>query len=761
MIVLTKDKQIKIDLDKLYKAISDELATIVPEIPQEKREEIASSIDPYKIPQELQSLKKFVGGKIEGLKDNGHIAKSIGYWKQEKNQLQLDRILQKIVNKQSHFLAFVLENTEYFCLDLDNLGDLGAPEVQEILDRFPSYQEKSFSCSGLHILVKGDKSIFNDTKKKADLASGGDIEIKTSGVIALTGNTLASSSNKVKAADQGSLKWLIEKYLKKADTIPQKTMQAPAFEGMQEDQLLEFIDSRRDKNLWDLWIDPDCRGGDKSKSAMGLWEKIAYYLQSSDRDRIYSFAIRSPHYSQLDPAHKKQWTRDNYLPIAKIASNISTLNTHKEEERSLISADPATVPAFEYPDIEITITAKGDPKYKVINTWGNTDYLLTFLGYKVRRNEITRDIDLFCVKDGAELQIYKGLDNFSTYLEGKAQKTKYYIDSFKILQHLAYIAERNKYNPYLEYLENCHRVWENAGKPNVITSYFDKIFMLDRTKITDQDIVLLHSFWQKWLINACRLAGNEGQDNLECIGVLILQGAQGIGKTRFGRWLMPIKDLLCTGGKIDPDSKDTILQITASALCELGEFGRSQKDIDGIKAFITQTKDRIRKPYARTHEDYFRHTAFYGTVNEVDFLKDDTGNRRYMIVPLKDLDQNAIKASNVKLLWGQAFDLAKNGAIDYLTREEIAQQGSLNLAHRRYTELQQAIIDYFDIDISKKWTQERELYFVTRTAKQIGDLAGFLNSSRKVMAFLRMLSREGVIPPEKVKDGYSVFTLKR
>ena len=132
-----------------------------------------------------------------------------------------------------------------------------------------------------------------------------------------------------------------------------------------------------------------------------------------------------------------------------------------------------------------------------------------------------------------------------------------------------------------------------------------------------------------------------------------------------------------------------------------------------------------------------------------------------MIVPLKDLDQNAIKASNVKLLWGQAFDLAKNGAIDYLTREEIAQQGSLNLAHRRYTELQQAIIDYFDIDISKKWTQERELYFVTRTAKQIGDLAGFLNSSRKVMAFLRMLSREGVIPPEKVKDGYSVFTLKR
>ena len=60
---------------------------------------------------------------------------------------------------------------------------------------------------------------------------------------------------------------------------------------------------------------------------------------------------------------------------------------------------------------------------------------------------------------------------------------------------------------------------------------------------------------------------------------------------------------------------------------ELGELERSTKNSQGaLKAFISKEVDTVRPPYSRVDVKKPRQSHFIATVNETDFLKDQTGN---------------------------------------------------------------------------------------------------------------------------------------
>ena len=81
-----------------------------------------------------------------------------------------------------------------------------------------------------------------------------------------------------------------------------------------------------------------------------------------------------------------------------------------------------------------------------------------------------------------------------------------------------------------------------------------------------------------------------------------------------------------------------------------------KKDIDSLKAFITKSVDEFRVPYGKTSVQYPRMTSFCGTVNDDEFLIDQTGNRRFAVIPLDDdfyIDYAKIKAFNFVQLWAE------------------------------------------------------------------------------------------------------------
>jgi len=123
--------------------------------------------------------------------------------------------------------------------------------------------------------------------------------------------------------------------------------------------------------------------------------------------------------------------------------------------------------------------------------------------------------------------------------------------------------------------------------------------------------------------------------------ILVFVGSQGAQKTKFIKSLLPneLKQYILTGHELDVKDKDNIKIAISHWITELGELDSTFKksDISSIKAFLSKEDDQIRMPYAASESKFIRRTSFVGTVNDIQFLVDKTGNRRYLPLLVKGL----------------------------------------------------------------------------------------------------------------------------
>jgi putative DNA primase/helicase len=105
-------------------------------------------------------------------------------------------------------------------------------------------------------------------------------------------------------------------------------------------------------------------------------------------------------------------------------------------------------------------------------------------------------------------------------------------------------------------------------------------------------------------------------------------------------------------------------------MVELGELDATfrKADIAQLKAFITRDVDIIRRPYARKESTYARRTVFFASVNDEDFLRDPTGNRRFWTIKCENI--NYEHKVDMQQLWAQVYEIYKSGESWYLNEEE-------------------------------------------------------------------------------------------
>ena len=269
----------------------------------------------------------------------------------------------------------------------------------------------------------------------------------------------------------------------------------------------------------------------------------------------------------------------------------------------------------------VTFSKDGEPKPLLV--WENLELLLKRKKIKVRYNELSKNIEY--------LGISQGLNNNGTLedIYSLCHKEGFRISKENLASALNRIAQKFKYNPVREYLLNCLKNYDGSG---------DYVKALCETIITpaDFDENIKEIFITKWLLNAVHIVFNDGTFGSE--GILVIQGKQGLGKTRWIKSIVPNKHWCKTGIEVDPSDKDKVYQATKYWITELGELDATlKKDQAKLKAFFTESMDEYRKPYERLTETYPRLTAFYATVNKEEFLKDETGNRRYWTIPAVDI----------------------------------------------------------------------------------------------------------------------------
>lgn len=125
--------------------------------------------------------------------------------------------------------------------------------------------------------------------------------------------------------------------------------------------------------------------------------------------------------------------------------------------------------------------------------------------------------------------------------------------------------------------------------------------------------------------------------------VPVLTGAQGIGKSQFCRMLCLDESWFLAGIPTMSDRR-AIELVQGKAVVELAELASLRGDqLETQKAFITTNIDTDRRAYGHYTEDFYRTCIFIGTTNDDQFLRDKTGNRRWLPVPVGIVEKVGIE----------------------------------------------------------------------------------------------------------------------
>jgi len=115
--------------------------------------------------------------------------------------------------------------------------------------------------------------------------------------------------------------------------------------------------------------------------------------------------------------------------------------------------------------------------------------------------------------------------------------------------------------------------------------------------------------------------------------VMILEGKQGCGKSTSlsiiaGDWHLETT--------LRADNKDFFLQFKGKMIVEFSEGETlSRTETKNMKAMISTATDTYRAPYGRTMKDVPRRCIFAMSTNQDEYLKDESGNRRFYPVEVK------------------------------------------------------------------------------------------------------------------------------
>lgn len=214
------------------------------------------------------------------------------------------------------------------------------------------------------------------------------------------------------------------------------------------------------------------------------------------------------------------------------------------------------------------------------------------------------------------------------------------------------VSHRNRFHPVKDILDSL--VWD--GKEHI------RCLLPDYLGTEDSEYV--YQTIRLWMIGAVARIYRPG---CKFDYTIILQGKQGIGKSTFLQ-LLALNDDWFNDSLDSLDSDKSAQSLMGSWIIELAELkslARTAGGVDSVKRFLTATQDKYRVPYERRADIFLRQCVFAGTTNKSDFLQDETGNRRFLIIqtgvnkPRKNLFEPSVM-HEIKSAWAQAVSIWKN-----------------------------------------------------------------------------------------------------
>lgn len=176
----------------------------------------------------------------------------------------------------------------------------------------------------------------------------------------------------------------------------------------------------------------------------------------------------------------------------------------------------------------------------------------------------------------------------------------------------------------------------------------------------------------KWMVGAVHNWTADFYEDLVSPLTFVLTGEQhGTGKSSFFKNVLP-PDLkkYFANNKLDIKEKDSVYNMATRLILFDDEFGGNAiKDVKNYKAISDITIITQRRPYGSTIEDFKRRASLCGASNELDILKDATGNRRILPAMVESIRYDEMKTIDTSKMWAEAYNLYING-FDWIIRTQ-------------------------------------------------------------------------------------------
>lgn len=274
------------------------------------------------------------------------------------------------------------------------------------------------------------------------------------------------------------------------------------------------------------------------------------------------------------------------------------------------------------------------------------------LAKQIAFNEFTYEIEL--LNDIPELMLEKGTidDDYPPAILGYMEKKYGILFNEKLLRSaLVNVARRNVFNPVADYFDECFKNWDG----NIRTDDFLPDFLgVEKSAVTALQTRL-------FFVGA---VAKTYKPETKFDYVLDLVGGQGAGKTTL---LKKISNGWYTDQFTDFKDKDNFGNMLRSLIANDDEMtATANSSFEILKKFISSEVLEYRKPYGKSTVRRARNFVMARTTNEVTYLKDKTGERRFLpnLVnkdlqkksPVSDLTQDYIDQ-----LWGECTALYNDG----------------------------------------------------------------------------------------------------
>lgn len=258
---------------------------------------------------------------------------------------------------------------------------------------------------------------------------------------------------------------------------------------------------------------------------------------------------------------------------------------------------------------------------------------------------------------------------------------------------LSIYSEQHSFNDITDYLNGL--TWD--GVPRLDTILIDYLGAVDDSYTRAVSRKAFTAAVNRAMVPGCKF------DNM-----LILCGPQGIGKST-------LLDKMSRGWFNDSirtfegkEASELLPGVWIVEVAELDAFKKS--DVSRIKQFLSLRVDRYRAAYGRNMSEFQRRCVFFGTCNQMDFLQDTTGNRRFWPVDVginarqklvwKDLDSQTIDQiwAEAKTRWQMGEPLYLTGEVEKLSQEKQEQ-------HRDASPREGMIIDFVRKQVPDDWSK--------------------------------------------------------